>query len=145
VNLETAIYNYKKYQINGIPCGYILVLIYVLYLSSSDYFSAALSVETWIATYDTVISVVNTENLKFDDDNEYNPPQTRHTRGRPKKKREDRAIYRAIRGLRDTELEMEETINENGLAMRPKAYYRTYYGTCGETGYNTRTCRQPHQ
>jgi hypothetical protein len=98
-------------------------------------------VETWIATYDAAISVVNTENLELDDDNECNPPQTRHTRGRPKKKREDRAIYRATRGLRDTELEMEETMSENGLVMRPKAYC----GTCGETGYNARTCRQPHQ
>ena len=141
MNLETAIYSCKEYQINGIPCGYVLALIYVLYLPPSDYFPAILSVETWIATYDTVMSVVNTENLELDDDNECNPPQTRHARGRPKKKRQDRAIYRATRGLRDTELEVGEVLNKNGLVIRSK----TCYGTCGETGYNTRTCRQPHQ
>jgi hypothetical protein len=72
VNLETAIYNYKKYQINNISYEYILVLIYVLYFPPSDYFPAILSVETWIATYDTIIFIINTENLELDDDNEYN-------------------------------------------------------------------------
>jgi hypothetical protein len=73
MNFETAIYNYKKYQINGIFYGYILILIYVFYFSSSDYFPAALFIETWIATYDTVIFIINTENLEFNNNNEYNP------------------------------------------------------------------------
>jgi hypothetical protein len=141
VNLETATYSYKKYQINGIPYGHILALIYALHLPPSDYFPAALSVETWIATYDTTMSIVNTEDLELDDDNEYNPPQTRHARGRPKKKRQDKTTYRATRRLRDTELEVGEALNENGLVMRSKTYYRT----CSKKGHNTQTCRQPHQ
>jgi hypothetical protein len=49
-------------------------MIYAFYFSPSDYFPAALSVATWIATYDIAISVINTKNLKFNENHEYNPP-----------------------------------------------------------------------
>jgi hypothetical protein len=138
VNLEAAICSCKQYQVNNIPCGHALAMIYALHLSPSDYFPAALSVATWIATYDVAISVVNTEDLELSEDHECNPPRTRHARGRPKKKRQDRGTYRASRGLRDDELELEEV---DGLVIRPK----THCGTCGETGHNAQTCRQAHE
>jgi hypothetical protein len=67
-----------------------------------------LSTETWLAIYEISMPVINTEDLELDDDNEYNLLRTRKPRGRPKKKREDRTIYRAIRRLQDAELELGE-------------------------------------
>ena len=84
---------------------------------------------TWIATYDVAILVINTKDFKFNKNHECNPPRTRYTRGQPKKKRQNRGIYRTLRGLRDNELELEEI---DGLVIRLK----THYGTCGETGHN---------
>jgi hypothetical protein len=114
-----------------------LALIYASHLSPADYFPAALSTETWLAIYETPMPVINTEDLELDDDNECNPPRTRKPRGRPKKKKENRATHRATRGLQDAELEL----GEEGQAIRP----RNRCGTCGETGHNVHTCRQPHQ
>jgi hypothetical protein len=120
---------------NNIFYKYILILIYIFYFSS-DYFPAVLSVETWIATYDTMISIVNTENFKFNNNNKCNSPQTRYTRRRSNF---FIIIYKIIKKLRDTKLEIKEIINKNGLVIRPKTYYKTYYKIYSEIEYNTRT------
>ena len=115
-----------------------MALIYANYFKPVDYFPPVLSVATWIATYDLAMPVVNIENLELTEDTTCNPPQIRHTRGRPKKKRQDKSTYRASRGLREDELELREV---NRQVKRLK----TLYGTCGEAGHNAQTCRQPHQ
>jgi hypothetical protein len=89
-----------------------------------------------MAIYDTAMSVINIEDLEFNNDNECNPPRTRNARGRPKKKREDRDTYRAIRGLRDDKL----GVGGGELVIRPSNRYKI----CGELGHNAQTCRQSY-
>jgi hypothetical protein len=95
-------------------------------------------VATWIATYDVAILVINTKDFKFNENHEYNSSQIRYTRGRSKKKKQDRDIYRTSRKLRDDELEFKKI---NRLVIRLK----THYGTCGETSYNAQTYRQAYK
>jgi hypothetical protein len=86
-----------------------------------------------MAIYNTAISVINIEDLEFNNNNEYNPLRTRNARGRPKKKKENRNIYKIIRKLRNDKLEIEK----NKPVIRPNNYYKIY----SESGYNAQTCR----
>jgi uncharacterized protein (DUF1015 family) len=89
-----------------------------------------------MAIYNTAISIINIEGFEFDNNNEYNLLRTRNARGRPKKKRKNRDIYKIIKKLRNNEL----GIGEGELIIRPNNRYKIY----SESGHNAQTCRQSY-
>jgi hypothetical protein len=95
-------------------------------------------VATWIATYDVAILVINIKDFKFSENYKYNSPRTRYARGRPKKKKQNKKIYRVLRGLRNDELELKKI---DRLVIRPKIYC----GICGEIGHNAQIYRQAYK
>lgn len=135
----------QRYQVNGIPCGHALKAIYATKdLRVTDFLPDILSVARQQAIYAAPIPVIDIVDLKPLDEEECNPPKTRIPRGRPKRKREERATYRASRGLRKDNVEVTEAgeavIGPEGSTQRRKNTCKT----CGQTGHNTRTCKTPH-
>jgi hypothetical protein len=65
-----------------------------------------------------------------------NPLLTRVPRGRPRKKRLDKANYRASRGVGASDM------LEGGLGARERRV--VYCSTCREPGHYARTCRRAH-
>ena len=70
----------------------------------------------------TTLPVIDISSLALKEEEECNPPKTRVPRGRPKKKREERATYRSTRGLRAEDVEQgsdgEAVIGDNRLVVR---------------------------
>jgi hypothetical protein len=144
VDLRAGTCTCREYQINDIPCGHALKAIFASNGKITDYLPRILSTETWQATYATPMPVVDITNLQPHDDEPCNPPKTRIPRGRPKKKREERATFRASRGLRAEDVEVGEdggpVLGADGLAEGRKNLCKT----CGQPGHIARTCTTPH-
>jgi hypothetical protein len=129
-----------------------MALIFSQGQSPEPYLPASLSTETWIASYaEATMPPVNISGLKphtsthensdSEGDNEgggdvCNPPLTRIPRGRPKKKRMDKATYRASRGADATDMLAD--------GRHAPARRAVHCSTCGETGHYASTCKRPH-
>jgi hypothetical protein len=118
--------------------------------SLEPYLPALLSTETWIASYaEATMPPVDIRGLKpqtsthedsdSDNDNEgevCNPPLTRIPRGRPKKKKMDKATYRASRGADATDMLVD--------GRHAPARRAVHCSTCGETRHYASTCKRPY-
>jgi hypothetical protein len=106
---------------------------------------ASMSISRWAAQYELALPLVDIAGLRT----AYNDPDdgadavgicnlsyTRVPRGRPRKKRQDKANFRATRGVRA----------EDMLVGGPDAPERrsVHCSTCGEPGHYATTCRIPH-
>ena len=65
-------------------------------------------------------------------------------RGRPKKKREERAIYRGTRGLRAEDVKQDNNGEAIIGANRLVIYCQNIYSTCGQAGHNKASYKTPH-
>jgi hypothetical protein len=128
-----------------VPCSHAIALIHSQGESLERYLPASLSVANWIASYEAVLPPVDISGLKPtyndpDDDTDAvgicNPPFTRIPRGRPRKKRLDKANFRASRGLGAADL------LSGALGAPEKRVVRC--STCGTEGHYASTCRLPH-
>ena len=135
VNLRVGTCSCGRYQRNGVPCGHAMACLFRQGLSLDTFLPASLSIETWIATYEAPLPPIHITGLRPQEEEPCNPPLTRVPRGRPKKKREERATYRASRALHREDLR---------VTGAPLASFAHRCGTCGEAGHNTTTCRRPH-
>jgi SWIM zinc finger len=126
-----------RYQENEVPCGHGVAFIYKQRHNLANYLPAALSQETWAATYATPMPAIDIEGLEINPDTDCNPPQTRVPRGRPRKKRLDRAEYRASRGLRLADMGVAGPVRQS-----QKIPHRCR--TCGREGHNAARCRESH-
>jgi hypothetical protein len=146
VNLATSCCGCGRYAENGVPCSHAMAFIYHKHESLDAYLPEALKMDTQIAAYSEAmppISIVDLKPADSDDDSDAegvqhacNPPMARVPRGRPRKIRQDKANYRATRGVGAADL------LDTGDGQREK---RTVLcGTCGEAGHYSTTCRRAH-
>jgi hypothetical protein len=134
------------------PCSYAIVLIFSQRQSLEPYLPASLSTETWIALYtEATMLLVDIRSLKLhtytrensDSDSDSNNEGevcnlllTRIPRGRPRKKRIDKATYRALHGADATDMLAD--------GRHAPARRAVHCSTCGETGHYASTCKRPH-
>jgi hypothetical protein len=113
--------------------------------SIEPYLPASLSIATWAASYETALPPIDIAGLKpafnnLDDDTDAtgicNPPLTRVPRGRPRKKRLDKAHYKASRGATAADLLLD---GQGAPELRI-----VHCSTCAEKGHYATTCRIPH-
>jgi hypothetical protein len=104
-----------------------------------------MSTSTWAAQYELALPPIDIASLKPaynnpEDDADAvgicNPPHTRVPRGRPRKKRQDKANFRASRGVGVMDMLA-------GGADVPERR-SVHCSTCGETGHYATTCRIPY-
>jgi hypothetical protein len=113
--------------------------------SLETYLPASMSISTWAAQYELALPPVDISGLKpaynnLDDDADAigicNPPHTRVPRRRLRKKRLDKANFRASRGVG------AQDMLEAGLDVPERR--SVHCSTCGEPGHYATTCRIPH-
>jgi hypothetical protein len=109
------------------------------------YLPTSMSTLTWAAQYELALPPIDIASLKPaynnpEDDADAvgicNPPHTRVPRGRPRKKRQDKANFRATRGVGAIDM-------LSGGADVPERR-SVHCSMCGETGHYATTCRIPH-
>lgn len=137
VDLQRGTCTCLRYQVNGIPCGHVLKVIYASKDQKvADYLPGILSIERQQAIYYAVMPVIDITDLAPLEEEECNPPKTRIPRGRPKKKRMEKETYKTSKGLRDEDLQGED--------RREGQRRKNLCTSCGQPGHNTRTCKTPH-
>ena len=130
------------------PCSHAMAFIFSQEQSIEPYLPAELSLARQITAYEEAMPPVDIAGLKpyTDDDVDSddhprprqacNPPFTRVPRGRPRKRRLDKANFRASRGVGAGDM------LQGGLGAPEKRV--VYYSTCREPGHYARTCRRAH-
>jgi hypothetical protein len=146
VNTTTAHCGCGRYQHDGVPCSHAMAFIFSQSMSIEPFLPRSLSIATWAASYEAALPPIDISGLKptFDDDADddadaisiCNPPLTRVPRGRPRKKRLDKANFRASRGATAVEL------LPGGLEAPERRI--VHCSTCGVEGHYATTCRIPH-
>jgi SWIM zinc finger len=145
VNTATAYCGCSRYQQNGVPCSHAMAFIFSRHESLETYLPASMSISTWAAQYELALPPVDISGLKPaynnpDDDADVvgicNPPHTRILRGRPRKKRLDKANFRALRGVGAQDM-LEADLD----ALERRS---VHCSTCGEPRHYATTCRIPH-
>ena len=146
INTATTVCGCGRYQQDGVPCSHAMTFIFSTPGETLErYLPASMSTSTWAAQYKLALPPVNISGLKPayndpDDDADVigicNPPHTRVPRGRPRKKRLDKANFRATKGVEDKDM----------LEDGPDALERrsVHCSTCGGPGHYATTCRVPH-
>jgi SWIM zinc finger len=145
VNTATAWCSCGRYQQDGVPCSHAMAFVFSQGESLERYLPASLSIATWAAQYESPLPPIDISGLKpaYDDVDDNadaisicNPPYTRVPRGRPRKKRMDKATFRASRGVGAGDM----------LEGDPGARERraVHCSMCGEAGHYAITCRIPH-
>ena len=134
------------YQQDGVPCSHAMASIFSTPGETLErHLPASMSISTWAAQYELALPPVDISGLRPaynnpDDDADAisicNPPHTRVPRGRPRKKRQDKANFRATRGVR------AEDMLEGGLDAPERR--SVHCSTCREPGHYATTCRIPY-
>jgi hypothetical protein len=131
-----------------VPCSYAIAFIFSQGQSIEPYLPAELSLAQQITAYEEAMPLVDIAGLKpyTDDDVDSdddpgpgqacNPPFTRVPRSRPRKRRLDKANFRASRGVG------ADDMIESGLGAPEKRV--VYCSTCREPGHYARTCRRAY-
>jgi hypothetical protein len=149
VNTATTHCSCGRYQQDGVPCSHAIAFIHSQGEGLERYLPASLTIANWAASFKAVLLPVDISGLRpahnsLEDEDEddvdpigiCNPPFTRVPRGRPRKKRLDKANYRASRGIGLADV----------LPGAPDApERRTFHcSTCGVEGHYATTCKIPH-
>ena len=146
VDLAAATCSCLQYHENGMPCGHALQVISTLQTQLSSYLPAWFKVQRQLAIYQQAIPPINTADLAAaaEIDTVCLAPRTRIPRGRPRKRRQERADYRYTCALIVEQLQL----NSHGSAVLDSLgnvqTRRHVCSTCGQNGHNKRTCRQAH-
>jgi hypothetical protein len=160
VDLRTGSCGCGRYAENRVPCSHAMAFIFSQEQSIEPYLPAELSLARQIAAYEEAMPPVDIAGLKpytdddassdhdtssdHDADSDHdpgpgqacNPPFTRVPRGRPRKRRLDKANFRASRAVGAGDM------LEGGLGAPAKRV--VYCSTCREPGHYARTCRRAH-
>ena len=124
VDLEEKSYNYRKWDITGIPCCHAISCIFFNREDSEKYVNACYKRTTYIDFYDPIIEPINGQNMwRPNGLPPVQPPIKRRHLGQPKKKRalelDEPRSHRKNRGV--------------GISKQCKA--------CGKLGHNRTSCK----
>jgi SWIM zinc finger len=146
VNTATARCGCGRYQQDGVPCSHAIAFIHSQGEGLERYLPASLTIANWAASFEAVLSPIDISGLRptynnlEDDDADAvgicNPPFTRVPRGRPRKKRLDKANYRTSRGI--------GLVDVQPGALDALERRTVHCSTCGEEGHYATTCKVPH-
>jgi hypothetical protein len=109
------------------------------------YLPKSIAITTWVSQYEVALPPIDISGLRpaYNDPNDNidavgicNPPHTRVLRGQPCKKRQDKANYRALRGVGAGDMLAD------GLGALERR--SVHCSTCKEPGHYASTCRIPH-
>ena len=127
-------------------CSYAITFIFLtLSETLEQYLLASMSTSTWAAQYELALPLVDISGLKpayndLDNDADAisicNLLHTRVPHGRPRKKRLDKANFRATRGV-----EAKDMLKDSLDALRQRF---VHCSTCREPGHYATTCRVLH-
>lgn len=146
MNTATAYCGCGRYQQNGVPCSHAMAFIFSQRGETLErYLPELMAITTWASQYEIALPLVDISGLRPayndpDDDADAvgicNPPHTRVPRGRPRKKRQDKANYGASRGVGARDM--------LGDGQRAPERRSVHCSTCREPGHYASTCRIPH-